>query len=178
MILLYFPFSVRFLLRAEARTRIRLLCLRRPRFDGAGTPTRMSIYQSRTPRPITNDVSRFDTRRSRFAPAHPPSRIQDGEQDWRLLRKVEPANYLLPLSVAWLGNLPPGIRPKALASRYPRIVNLLALEWNKSASCSAYFDDLLTDRRSNRQGFPADVYCDLLVLQDYCCANLNLKLEE
>jgi hypothetical protein len=137
----------------------------------------MSIYQSRTKHPI-NDVSRFDTRSDRFTPARPPPASQDGEQDWHPLRKVAPANQLLPLSVDWLGNLPPGLRPKALASRYPRIVNLLALEWAKPAVCGAYFDDLLADRRSNRQGFPADVYCDLLVLQDYYCSNLHLKLAE
>ena len=138
----------------------------------------MSIYQSRNKRPIVNDVSLFGTRSDRFAPTHPSSKSNAAEQDWSLLRKVEPANYLLPLSAKWLGNLPEGVRPKALASRYPRIANLLALEWNKPAACSAYFDDLLADRRSNRQGFPADVYCDLLVLQDYYSSNLHLKLDE
>jgi hypothetical protein len=137
----------------------------------------MSIYQSRTKRPIINDVSRFDTRTGGFTPACTPSIRQEQEQDWRLLRKVEPANHLLPLSVEWLENLPQGLRPKALASRFPRIVNLLALEWDKPAACGAYFDDLLADRRSNRQGFPADVYCDLLVLQDYYCSNMHLMLE-
>jgi len=115
---------------------------------------------------------------SRFTPARPPSRIQDWKQDWHLLRKVEPANNLLPLSVAWLENLPQGMRPEALASRYPRIVNLLALEWSKPAACSAYFDSLLADCRGGRQGFPADVYRDLLLLQDFYCSNLHLKLEE
>ena len=138
----------------------------------------MSIYQSRTKRQIINDVSRFDTRIGPFTPARPPSGNRDGTQNWYLSRKVEPANHLLPLSVEWLGNLPPGVHPEALASRYPRIVNLLALEWKKPAVCGAYFDDLLADRRRNRHGFPADVYCDLLALLDFYCNNLRLKLEE
>jgi hypothetical protein len=145
---------------------------------GVRPPTTMSIYQSRTKRPIINDVSRFDARSNRVAPARTPSSGQGGKQDWQMSRKVEPANHLLPLSVKWLGDLPQGVRPKALTSRYPRIVNLLALEWSKPTACSAYLDDLLTDRRSNRQGFPADVYSELLVLQDYYCSNLGLKLEE
>jgi hypothetical protein len=138
----------------------------------------MSIYQSRTKRPIVNDVSRFDTRTGGFTPVGSPPGGQDRDQDWHLLRKVEPVNQLLPMSAEWLENLPQGVRPKALASRFPRIVNLLALEWKKPVACGSYFDDLLTDRRSNRHGFPAEVYCDLLVLQDYYCSNLHLKLEE
>jgi hypothetical protein len=138
----------------------------------------MSIYQSRTTRPIINDVSRFEMRSGGGTPAPPPAGRDDGEQDWYLWRKVEPANHLLPLSVAWLRRLPEKVRPMALVARYPRIANLLALEWSKPVVCGAYFDDLLTDRRSNRQGFPADVYRDLLVLQDHYCSNLHLKLEE
>ncbi len=138
----------------------------------------MSIYQSRTNRPIVNDVSRFDVQVGRIASSVSPPGSQDREQEWQLLRRAEPANQLLPLSVKWLETLPQGVRPKALVSRFPRIVNLLALEWSKPAACGAYFDQLLADRRSNRQGFPADVYCDLLVLQDHYCSNLHLNLDE
>jgi hypothetical protein len=138
----------------------------------------MSIYQSRTKRPVLNDVNQFAPRSGGLTPQHPSSSGTDRDKEWQHLRKVEPANHLLPMSTTWLGSLPVKVRPKALSTRFPRIANLLALEWNKPKVCSAYFDDLLTDRRSNRQGFPADVYCDLLVLQDYYCNNLHLKLEE
>lgn len=138
----------------------------------------MSIYHSRSKRPVLNDVNQFAPRSGDVPPPRPSPDDRERDQDWNRLRKVAPANYLLPMSIKWFGNLPERVRPKALAARFPRIANLLALEWTKPADCSAYFDDLLADRRSNRQGFPADVYRELLVLQDYYCNSLHLRLDE
>ena len=47
--------------------------------------------------------------------------------DWSRLRKAEPAERLLPLSKKWLELLPPDVFPGALATRYPRIVNYIAV---------------------------------------------------
>ena len=63
---------------------------------------------------------------------------------------------------------PQDIRSTALAQRYPRIVNLVALDWKKPAPCRRYLSELLFDhRRGNRQGFPLDVHRELEALQDY-----------
>jgi hypothetical protein len=75
---------------------------------------------------------------------------------------------LLPMTVKWLRSLPDQVRPIALANQYPRIANLLALDWNNPAACRQDLDDLVIDyRRGNRQGFPLDVQLELEILRDY-----------
>ena len=83
------------------------------------------------------------------------------------LRKADPVNYLLPTSLKWLKSLPEDARPVALATRYARIVNILAQQWNDPPACGAYFDSLLVDRRGNRQGFPPAVQADIRTLLEY-----------
>jgi hypothetical protein len=98
------------------------------------------------------------------APSHADD---DGARQWAHLRRARPANRLLPIGAQWLAQLPDEVSPMALAVRYPRIVNLLALQWDDRRACSAYFEDLLQDRRGGRRGFPADVERDLSRLRDY-----------
>jgi hypothetical protein len=83
------------------------------------------------------------------------------------LRKADPLNYLLPASNHWLKSLPEEVRPLALATQYPRIVNLLAQHWNDHEACTAFFGHLLFDHRGNRQGFPVAVKSDVRILQEY-----------
>jgi hypothetical protein len=83
------------------------------------------------------------------------------------LRKANPLNALLPASLDWLGTLPRELRPMALAMMYPRIVNLLAQQWSDYDACHAYFDELLTGRRPNRHGFPADVRREIWTLREH-----------
>jgi len=129
----------------------------------------MSIYQ-RPKRPIDpNDVTGPVTRGGRSAP-------QSG-QNWASVRKAKPVDYMLSKSFDWYERLPKAVRPLALITKYPRIANLLAHEWSTPAACRAYFDDLLVDRRGNRQGFPADVDRDLRRLRDHYL-NLHLTLDE
>ena len=124
----------------------------------------MSIYQSRLKRQINDDAHAAQTvpPGDKSTPAH-----QDWAEDWSPRRKVTPARNLLPVSVKWLLSLPTGDRPLVLAAKYPRIVNILALQWGKPSACRAYFGDLLVDRRGNRKGFPADVHRELRALRDY-----------
>lgn len=127
----------------------------------------MSIYRPRFKRLVSdNDVTHTVTR----SPA--PSESTVGTEvapELARLRKARPINHLLPMSVKWLRSLPEQVRPVALASQYPRIANLLALDWKKPEACSRYLDDLLVDRRrGNRNGFPLDVHQELETLRDYC----------
>lgn len=86
-------------------------------------------------------------------------------RDWKLCRKAEPANVLLPTTRRWANELPTGIEPQALLRRFPRIANRLANAWTDPSACRLIFEDLLVDRRPGRQGFPPDVLHDLLRLR-------------
>ena len=88
-------------------------------------------------------------------------------QNWAQRRKAKPVDYLLPASRRWFEGLPIEVRPMALADKYPRIVNLIAQQWNDYEACSAYFGELLAARRGHRQGFPSDVERDLRTLVAY-----------
>ena len=88
-------------------------------------------------------------------------------QNVAALRRGEPVNHVLPASNRWLTSLPREVQPLALASKYPRIVNLLAQHWNDHEACAAFFDHLVIDRRGNRQGFPVAVKSDIRILHEY-----------
>jgi len=101
-------------------------------------------------------------------PSEPPqaparSTVQRGDPR----RRANPANFLLPGGIHWFANLPVGVRPVALAEKYPRIVNLLAQSWSSPSACRARFDDLLLDRRGSRQGFPGDIRSELVRLREH-----------
>jgi len=87
--------------------------------------------------------------------------------DWSSMRKAQPADYLLPQSDKWFHALPPDLSPHALATRFPRIVNLIASQWDDRHGAPKVFDDLLVDRRGGRAGFPPAVRHDLLRLREF-----------
>jgi hypothetical protein len=76
-------------------------------------------------------------------------------------RRAQPVNKLLPLTVDWILALPPPVRPHLLAARFPRIANDICCSWHDPALCQAYFEDLMTDRRGGRQGFPVGILKEL-----------------
>jgi len=122
-------------------------------------------------------------RTERFSPIddrvdHVP-RAADGEQprpdsvpakpdaDWTRNRKNEPANGLLKPTFAWASTLPVEVQPRSLLYKFPRIANLMAAMWPDPNSFRRYMDDLLVDKRGNRQGFPVDVLRELFELRAY-----------
>ena len=68
--------------------------------------------------------------------------------------------------MAWIASLPPAARPSALATKFARIANNFAMMWDQLTECRFYFDELFTDRRGGRQGFPPDVLQDLIRLRE------------
>jgi hypothetical protein len=68
---------------------------------------------------------------------------------------------------AWVATLAEADRPKELVRRFPRIVNRIARLWKIPLQMDRCFDDLLTDNRGNRQGFPLPVLTELSSLKDY-----------
>jgi|SRR5438105_613003 len=91
----------------------------------------------------------------------------DPDRDWTQVRRARPADYILPISKQWLRSLPHNVVPLALIVQFPRIVNLIAMQWNDRGTCPAFFEELLADRRGGRQGFPDDVRRELSRLRNY-----------
>ena len=89
------------------------------------------------------------------------------EVDWAQHRKSSPATGLLKPTFAWASTLPAQVQPRSLLSKFPRIANLLAAMWPDPNSFRRYMDDLLVDKRGNRQGFPVDVLKELFELRSY-----------
>lgn len=76
-------------------------------------------------------------------------------------------NDLAANTFKWLAKLPRETRPNALAVKFPRVANRLAEVWNRPPECERYLDDLMTDTRGDRQGFPPDVASDLEALKKH-----------
>jgi hypothetical protein len=53
--------------------------------------------------------------------------------------------------------------PKALEARYSRVFNKIMAMWGTQA-LEEHFSDLIVDKRGGRQGFPADVAADIILL--------------
>ena len=99
--------------------------------------------------------------------AHAPTPPPKAETtDWTSVRKARPAEYLLPLTEKWFDAFPPEQAPCALASQYPRVANMIAVQWRDHRGAPELFDDLLADKRGGRAGFPPAVRRDLLMLQE------------
>jgi hypothetical protein len=119
----------------------------------------MSIYR-RTDRVPRSDLEiETDTRPAQTAP--------EPEAEWTRRRMSEPANGLLKPTFAWAATLPLEVQPRALLFRFPRIANLIAAMWQDPNSLRRYVDDLLVDKRGNRQGFPLEVLRELFRLRAY-----------
>ncbi|HMA31767.1 MAG TPA: hypothetical protein VKT00_08140, partial [Casimicrobiaceae bacterium] len=96
-----------------------------------------------------------------------PPAVDAGLERWQAVRKATPAAYLLPSTRKWVESLPDDVCPKVLAKRYPRIVNMIAAQWNDRGGCPELFQELLGDRRGGRAGFPPGAYRDIVALQEY-----------
>ena len=85
-------------------------------------------------------------------------------------RKPLPSDRALQGStIDWLLKLPVSLRPRELCDRYPRAANAVATAWQGSER-AAVLDDLLSDRRGRRRGFPPEVKSELEALR-YAVAN-------
>jgi hypothetical protein len=138
----------------------------------------MSLYGRR--KGLMDFEERLQVRESGSAPATgygPPPASTDAADDWQQVRKARPADYLLPISERWFEHLPNDIVPVALATQFPRIVNLVAMQWEDRRACPAFFEELLMDRRGGRRGFPAEVRRDLSRLRNYWYSRDTTLLE-
>ncbi len=128
----------------------------------------MSTYRSLGKVPI-NDIYAERVKRPE-EPAQSSAPTVDNavrEDEARRLRKGEPANIAFPRTKAWAAGLPRHVSVNALLSGYPRIANMLAAAWSDPAAASAYFDDLMIDRRGRRRGFSLEIQAELTALRTY-----------
>jgi hypothetical protein len=124
----------------------------------------VSIYGGRRGWSDLNDVVQPIPR---ARPAEVARTVANDSTDWSSVRKARPADFLLPQSEKWFEGLPPEVAPCALATAFPRIVNLIASQWNDHGGAPDLFAELLGDRRGGRAGFPPAVRRDLVRLQAY-----------
>jgi len=89
------------------------------------------------------------------------------EDERRLRRPAEPANFPLPQTRAWAMRLPAEVRPVALLRDFGRIANLLAMAWPDSAATYRYLHELLIDHRGNRAGFAPEIHREIEDLYRY-----------
>jgi len=85
-------------------------------------------------------------------------------------RRHQPGKDDLELSAAGqalLVQVEESVRPKVLAAVFPRIVNRVAKLWKMPREMDRYFDELLTDTRGTRKGFPLNILMELTTLKDY-----------
>jgi len=68
---------------------------------------------------------------------------------------------------ALLSSIEESARPKTLAAQFPRIVNRMARVWKTPLQMDRCFEELLTDTRGTRQGFPLGILMELSTLKDY-----------
>jgi hypothetical protein len=119
----------------------------------------MSIYRRTDRIPLSG----FEIDRD----VQPTATVAGADAESTKRRVSEPVNGLLKPTFAWAATLPVEIQPRALMYRFPRIANLIAAMWQDANSLRRYVDDLLVDKRGNRQGFPVDVLRELFALRAY-----------
>jgi hypothetical protein len=90
-------------------------------------------------------------------------------------RRPQPLNQQLPSTAKWVASLPAEVQLPVLLQTLPRIANAIARLWQDDAGLRQYLDDLLTDNRGGRRGFPPDVQLELILLREYCNGRYPLE---
>jgi hypothetical protein len=99
-----------------------------------------------------------------LAPRRAPTPIRVEQEEHKRLREAAPADAVLPRTQQWFAALPHDVRPARLLRAYPRVANLIAATWRDLRVFDTYIESLLTDKRGNRRGFPAEVQRELVAL--------------
>lgn len=86
---------------------------------------------------------------------------------WLARRRQETPEKINGATIAWMASLPADIRPQILSVRHTRIANELGRLWDNPGACLSYLEQLLVDRRGNRQGFALEVAMELAGLKNH-----------
>lgn len=96
-----------------------------------------------------------------------PGRYTPGYWEKRRRPTLPSDRALTGETVEWAIALPPGLRPRELGSKFPRLANALAAAWGDSTRTVAALESLLVDHRGGRRGLPYEVQAELQRLLDY-----------
>jgi hypothetical protein len=121
----------------------------------------MSIYRKLNRVP-PDDLHHFERQRKSSGAA-----ADRDVSDWLPKRKARPYDKLLSTTLSWCETLPAAVRPHELCEGFPRIANGLAAGWGDRDATMRYLDELSTDRRGGRKGFPAVVLEELHSLRAF-----------
>lgn len=120
---------------------------------------------------IEFELTDFDTARQALdelpAGVEEVHRLEPGYWEARRRPPVPTDRALAGAALDWMVRLPPALRPRQLAERYPRVVNHIAETWTHPHHWEHTFDELLADTRGGRQGFPQELQNELKMLRRY-----------
>jgi len=107
----------------------------------------MSISSASTKRPAAPNVLRKAVGHTseRVSAQLPSPHPEESPQAALRRQNTTTVNRLLSATVDWLASLPPNVRPLALATKFPRVANRIAKEWQEPSACRKDFDDLVYD---------------------------------
>jgi hypothetical protein len=108
------------------------------------------------------------------------SRLTVDQKLYEQLRKT-PTSVDLELTEEakrFMASLDLSVRPIETAKQFPRIVNRIASLWKKPFLMDGYFEDLLIDKRGNRQGFPLRIAGEITALQAHYSTIVSPKTTE
>jgi hypothetical protein len=102
-----------------------------------------------------------------FSELETPMAKEDDRIQWALLRRaLRPEDkFILADTKDLLAHLPDEVCPINLAEAYPRIINEIRLRWADTEALMAYFTELTTDLRGDREGFPEPILKEILALK-------------
>jgi hypothetical protein len=112
-------------------------------------------------------VSLTDARKALDDAVKPAVTINKTAVNHEAKRKPAQPESLRTATIQWMLKLPPHIQPRHLQVKYPRVANRVAALWSDPTGCESYLDDLLTDKRGGRKGFPLNVAQEVASIRDY-----------
>ena len=112
-------------------------------------------------------VSVSDARKALDEQVIPSGAARKPAANWETKRKPAAGESLRTATIQWMLKLPPHIQPRHLQVKYPRVANRIAALWSDEGGCESYLDDLLTDKRGGRKGFPLNVAQEVASIRNY-----------
>jgi hypothetical protein len=89
--------------------------------------------------------------------------------DWSALRAplTDADKVLVSETHLWLRTVPRAFHPRQLCIQYPRAANRLARAWHDPDVVDRLLNDLLSDQRGDRSGFPVRIVDELKLLRQF-----------
>lgn len=89
--------------------------------------------------------------------------------DWTALRAplTDDDKVLVSETHLWLRSVPRAFHPRQLCIQFPRAANQLARAWHDPERVDRLLNDLLSDQRGDRSGFPARIVEELKLLRQF-----------